>query len=99
MRGLSASKTRVSALLPCVSIAFRKLAFCEGDGLHRYSGLPEFRLKKRRESGRPDLRAKPGNDEGNTAQSSSGTGPGAYHVISIPNSLRYTGAQMPIEGR
>jgi hypothetical protein len=31
-------------------------AFCEDDGLHRNSGLPELRRIMRRKSGKPDLR-------------------------------------------
>src|SRR5262245_6209717 len=39
-----------------------KKIFCEADGLHRNSGLPELRTVMRRKSGKPDLRVKPGND-------------------------------------
>jgi hypothetical protein len=37
------------------SIFFVKL-FCEDDGLHRNSGLPELGSIERRKSGKPDLR-------------------------------------------
>ena len=37
------------------SIFFAK-TFCEGDGLHRNSGLPELRILMRRKSGIRDLR-------------------------------------------
>ena len=43
------------------SILFLR-SFCEDDGLHRNSGLPELRTLMRRKSGIPDLRVKPGND-------------------------------------
>src|SRR5262249_10929439 len=39
---------------PRVHLFVRK--FCEWDGLHRNSGLPELRIIKRRKSGKPDLR-------------------------------------------
>jgi hypothetical protein len=41
--------------------------FCEEDGLHRNSGLPELRNMMRRTSGKPDVRVKPGNDRGRAA--------------------------------
>src|SRR5919198_950811 len=53
--GRSASKTRVDALMTRGSIILRKKSFCEADGWHRNSGLPELRTVMRRKSGKPDL--------------------------------------------
>src|SRR5262245_1153821 len=60
------------------SILFARKSY-EDDGLHRNSGLPEFRTINCRKSGKPDLRchkrvharlqrAMPGNDDLNSAQ-------------------------------
>jgi hypothetical protein len=43
---------------------FLARSFAKMDGLHRNSGLPELRSIMRRKSGKPDLRVKPGNDNG-----------------------------------
>jgi hypothetical protein len=42
----------------------RKKRFIRRDGWQRNLGLPEFRNLKRRKSGRPGLRVKPGHDGG-----------------------------------